>query len=93
MAHNKVSTSVKERLGVAANQKQLKIIFYASIGMDLVAVAVIIALVNVVVGIVVAAALLAGEYVVYRVLFRSSSGAGGPQDEKAQLEEQENKRS
>jgi hypothetical protein len=78
---------------MGANQKQLKMIFYACIGMDLIAVALIIVLVNVIAGIIVAAALLAGEYVVYRVLFRSGAAAGGPKEEQAPIEDQKEKRS
>jgi hypothetical protein len=50
--------------------KRIKLIFYASVGLDLLVVAVLIALVNPLVGLVSAAALAAGEVVVYWILVR-----------------------
>jgi hypothetical protein len=86
-----VDVLIKERFGVDVKNKQLKMIFYACIGMDLVAVAVIIVLVNVIAGLVAAAVLLAGEYVLYRVLFRSNNATGEMQENEASAETIETK--
>ncbi len=50
--------------------KRIKLIFYASVGVDLLVVGLLIALVNPLVGLVSAAALAAGQVVVYWVLVR-----------------------
>jgi hypothetical protein len=50
--------------------KQARLIFFASVGIDLVAVVLLLALVNVAVGVVAAVVVLVMEYSVYRLLFR-----------------------
>ena len=51
------------------NEKQFKLIFYASIAMDLVVVAIIIFFANPLLGLLAATLLALGEYFVYRLVF------------------------